>query len=214
MTYAYAVIGAPFPSLVDAPDGLPGARRLHVASLEGGLGLVACEVPSKAYAQPALDEGLKDLDWVSRCALSHEAVVEHFAQRATLVPMKLFTLFASDERAREALAPRCAGLKRVIARVHGRQEWGIRVHLDERRAVAEQQRRQPRLAAPTGTAFLLQKKKARDVVQGLRLRAVEVVDQLFEDAGAQRGRVPTQGAGAPRGGGSSAPRRFLPGPSA
>ena len=61
--------------------------------------LIAADAPLDRYAGDAIDARLADLDWVSRCAVAHDAVVEHLARQHPVIPMKLFTLFSSDERA-------------------------------------------------------------------------------------------------------------------
>lgn len=64
-------------------------------------------VPLAQYGPGALEASLRNLEWVSEVALAHEAVVEHFVQlRGVLVvPMKLFTMFSTVERARAGLSP-------------------------------------------------------------------------------------------------------------
>jgi hypothetical protein len=99
-------------------------------------------------------------------------VVEHVARGCTTVPMKLFTLFASDERAVGHVRRMRARIERVAANVEGCREWGVRVQVDERRARALAQKRaasrQP--DAGRGTSFLLRKKAENDGV-GETLRA-------------------------------------------
>ena len=52
--------------------------------------------------------GPRDVDWVANAAVAHEVVVEHFARRtgSTVLPMKLFTMFSSVERAVAETRPR------------------------------------------------------------------------------------------------------------
>ena len=78
---------------------------------------------STKYGEQAINRGLTNLDWVSRAAVAHEAVVESFITSPAVLPMKLFTIFTSDERAlahfaRERRADAgggeaCAGAARV-----------------------------------------------------------------------------------------------------
>jgi hypothetical protein len=70
--------------------------------------------------------------------------VEFAARGATTVPLKLFTLFNGDERAVAHIRRLRPTIDRVLDRVAGRQEWGVRLRLDEvaaRRRHVERARR-------------------------------------------------------------------------
>jgi hypothetical protein len=125
------------------------------------LWLVVATVPVTQYGTAPIERRLQNLDWVSRCAMAHEAVVEDAARSGPVVPMKLFTLFSSDERAVAHIVRTRKKLARLFELVAGREEWGVRVSVDERVAA----RRRAEGARPgktaSGTGFLL-RKKARE----------------------------------------------------
>jgi hypothetical protein len=181
-TYLYCLVrSAREPSLRAAPAGLPGAGRPRAIEAGGGLWLVAADAPLERYGEKPIERGLRDLAWVSSVAVPHEAVVEHVAKSGTVVPMKLFTLFRSDTRALEHVAKRRKRIDRVVERIEGREEWGLRVLLDEtaalRRARDEAQAVAP--GAP-GAAFLLRKKKEHDLAREVIEHARDRADGLFE----------------------------------
>jgi hypothetical protein len=150
-------------------------RALRVAS---GLWIVAADAPLSRYGGAPIETGLRDLDWVSRCAVAHEAVVEHVARTgATVIPMKMFTLFADDARAAAHVTRLRKKIDALLRRVSGRQEWGLRVTLDERRALV---RATGNGAPASGTAFLLQKKAEKDAARRLAARARVEADHLFD----------------------------------
>src|SRR5688572_17770531 len=99
------------------PRGLAGAGPVRLLDAGERLWLVAADAPLARYGAAAIERGLRDLTWVSACAMGHEGVVEHFARRATVIPMKLFTLFASDERAVAHVQRTRRRLDRLITRV-------------------------------------------------------------------------------------------------
>ncbi|HEY4883621.1 MAG TPA: GvpL/GvpF family gas vesicle protein [Myxococcales bacterium] len=198
-TYLYCLVrSAREPSLRGAPAGLPGAGRPRAIDAGGGLWLVAADAPLERYGEKPIERGLRDLAWVSSVAVPHEAVVEHVARNGTVVPMKLFTLFRSDARALEHVAKRRKRIDRVVERIDGREEWGLRVLLDEaaalRRARDEVQAVAP--GAP-GAAFLLRKKKehdlAREVIEHARDRAEGLFELLAIQADDARRRPPPPG---------------------
>lgn len=140
-TYLYCLVRdreRPAPDdLEAAPPGVPGAAPPRLLPVAEDLWLVAAEVPLPDYGEAEIAAHLEDLAWVSDRALAHEAMVEHFAEppgarwsERAVVPMKLFTLFASDERAVEHVAAELPRVQTVLDRVAGREEWGVRVRLD------------------------------------------------------------------------------------
>jgi hypothetical protein len=180
-SYVYCVAGSSTaPRLARAPHGLPAMARPRALRVAAGLWLVVADAPLPRYSAGQIEVGLRDLDWVSRCAVAHEAVVEHVARTgATVVPMKMFTLFADDARAVAHVTRLKKKLEGLIRRIAGRQEWGLRVMLDERRALARGTGAGN--GGPTsGTAFLLQKKAEKDAARQLLTRAREEVDRLFD----------------------------------
>src|SRR5678815_5449768 len=94
--------------------------------------------------------------------MAPEAVVEDAARSGPVVPMKLFTLFSSDERAAAHIVRTRKKLARLFELVAGREEWGVRVSVDER--VAARRRAEGARSAKTtsGTGFLLRKKAEKD----------------------------------------------------
>lgn len=161
-----------------APRGLAGTRRLRALDAGDGLWLVVADAPASRYQAPAIEARLGDLRWVSECAMAHEAVVEHFAAAGTVIPMKLFTLFTAEDRALEHVRRTRASIDRLLERLAGRAEWGVRLVLDEARAVMSVE---PRAAAPaSGTEFLLRRRQERDAVRLLGEAARQEAERVFE----------------------------------
>ena len=159
------------------PRGLPGAGAPRALHAGGGVWLIVAGAPLDRYAGDAIDARLADLDWVSRCAVAHDAVVEHFARQHPVIPMKLFTLFTSDERAVTHVTRTRRTLARLFARVADREEWGVRLLLDEKRALAP---RAAPVTAASGTEFLTRKKAAKDARQQVVAGALAEADRLFD----------------------------------
>jgi hypothetical protein len=184
-TYLYALVRADHkktPPLARARRGVPDAEAVRLLDAGGGLWLVAASVPRARYDEAALEAGLRDLDWVTECGVRHQAVVDHFLGADALVPMKLFTIFLSDERALAHVKRRRKTIDRVLARVAGRVEWGLRLTLDERRALQQADRKASKGAPSTGggAAFLLRKKTLHDTARALQSEARDRAEAIFE----------------------------------
>jgi hypothetical protein len=196
-TYVYCLVrSAAPPSLDGAPDGLPGTAAPRLLPLEGDLWLVVTDAPLPEYAGDEIESRLSDLSWVSDRALAHEAVVEHCAAIGPVLPMKLFTLFHGDERAVEHLAGQREEIGKILDRIAGRVEWGVRILLREdeaRRKAGAGDGERP----ASGTSFLLRKKaekeSARDLLARVRAEADRAYEELARRAVEARRRAPEAG---------------------
>ena len=179
-TYLYCIVkSATKPSTARCPEGLPGAQRPQVTAVGGSLWLIVAQVPLAIYGPDHLERGLADMDWVGRVALAHESVVEHFARRAdaTVIPMKLFTMFSSVERAVADIAARKPSIAAAMRRIAGAEEWGVRIL----RAPVAPPRTTPGTRAASGAAFLAAKKKAKDEAKLSRVAAAEAAADVFDE---------------------------------
>lgn len=177
--YLYCLVkSARRPATSRVPPGLPGASRPEAMDASNGLWLIVAEAPLDTYGSGALEKHLADMDWVGRIALAHEEVVEAFARRAgaTVIPMKLFTMFSSRERALADLAGRRREIDAVMRRIAGAEEWGVRVMRGGAVAVATAPTA-PR--ARSGSAFLAAKKQARDAAREAGRAAAEAADAAY-----------------------------------
>ncbi len=166
------------------PAALPGAKPPRALAAGDGAWLIVSTVPAASYDEAALAAGLQNLDWVGRRAMAHEAVVEHFLGAPALLPMQLFTLFTSDERALDHVAGERKRVDRILARLERQQEWGLRLSFDEqgaRQSVedAHRPRRSARGQSESGAAYLARKRDLRDVTRGQLASATSAADRLY-----------------------------------
>src|SRR3954471_13076126 len=134
-TYVYCIVAAPRrPRLARVPAGVPGAGKVRLLDVDAGLFLAVADLPLDRYSEAAINTGLADLDWVSRVAVAHEAVVESFIAATAVLPMKLFTIFTTDERALEHVRRERRRVGATARRVANHHEWGVRVIFDRTQA--------------------------------------------------------------------------------
>lgn len=176
-TYVYCVVAAARRPAVTRTRGVAGTVRLieqgRAATLKKWL--VVSDVPLDRFGEAAINAKLSDLDWVSRAAVAHEAVVESFDHAAAVVPMKLFTIFTDEDSATASFNVQAEVVDAAIKRVRDRIELGVRVTLDSGRTEAR-----PRRRASTGAAYLAGKKSQRDRVVELARHAREIVADLYD----------------------------------
>jgi hypothetical protein len=156
------------PTMRRISEGMPGGRDLRAIGVGEHLWAVVQSVPESDYAETALARGLQNLDWVGPRAIAHERVIELFLSAPALLPMHLFTLFTSDDRVVQHVHSDGARIRRLLKRVEGKVEWGLRLTFDAKAGPAKVSRRPVR----SGTEFLARK---RDVLGVDRTRAKEAL---------------------------------------
>jgi hypothetical protein len=169
------------------------------------LWLIVADAPLPRYGEAALARVVRDLDAVSRCAVAHSAVVAHCARRNPVLPLRLLTLFSSDERALAQVRRRRAAIAGRLTRVAGRAEWGVQVRLEAggghstRRARAAA--RQETAELSPGTRFLELRRRQREATRGLaagaRTAAASLYRALARHADEARRRAPVSVDGRP-----------------
>jgi gas vesicle protein GvpL/GvpF len=174
-TYVYCAVHASgTPRIARTPSGLPGLGKPRLLDAGEGLWIIVGDAPLPQYGEASIARGLTDLDWVSRCAIAHESVVERWIRAQAVVPMKLFTIFESDERALAYVRQQRRRLDRIIRRVAGRCEWGVRIRLASPRAPERRARR-----ATSGTGYLAAKKQVRDTAHDQAIRGRSLANAAF-----------------------------------
>jgi Gas vesicle synthesis protein GvpL/GvpF len=143
------------PSTRGVPQSVPGAAAPRVLAIDRDVWAVVADAPLERFTGEALQQELQDVEAISRHALAHASVIEFFFQRTTVIPLKLFTLFSSDEKAREHVRGRLPALKRMFAALRGLEEWGVRIVAGE--AEAESAR-----TLDSGREYLQVKKRLHD----------------------------------------------------
>lgn len=175
-TYVYGLVeSARAPSLSDGPAGLAGAGPLRALPVKPGRWVVAADVPLERYGEEPLARGLRDLEWVGACALAHETVVEYLASRGPVVPMKLFTIFRSDERAVDHVARARRTLDRAFRRITSAAEWSVRIFRLSAPADASGPHDRA-VEAHSGAEFLREKKRARDQARAVAAAALDAAE--------------------------------------
>lgn len=184
-TYLYALVRNPgLLRTEEAPRGLPGFSTTRALAVGDGLWLLAADAPLPEYGADSIQSHLQDLTWVSDRALAHEATVEHFSELAgpgMVIPMKLFTLFAGDDRALEHVRTDRARLDRIFERIAGCQEWGVRIRFDHERAreLGDEEVERDLRKLGAGTAFLLRKKVEKDFFHAQLDRVKASAEEVF-----------------------------------
>jgi hypothetical protein len=195
-TYVFCLVQSRRPpSLRSVPDSVPGAGSPRLLQIDRDIWAVVADAPLERFSGEALQKELQDVDAISRHALAHASIVEFFFHHAPVIPLKLLTLFSSDEVARAGLKARAARLRRMFADLRGLEEWGVRIfagEVEERGAAA----------LTSGREYLQTKKRLHDQAVAPPRTIVRTVNGALSSIGKLAARTkkeafPSPGKGRP-----------------
>jgi hypothetical protein len=152
----------------------------------GGLAALVSAVPRAEFAEEPLRRNLNELTWLARVARAHEAVLEEVLAATTIVPLRLCTLYDDEDSARAMLGRERAAIEEALERLAGRQEWAVKVLVDDERLQAAAlaaspvlETREAELAARSeGSAYLERRRVERRVREQADSLAAEVADRV------------------------------------
>jgi Gas vesicle synthesis protein GvpL/GvpF len=182
--WAYCVLPAGEPTPEDITGVADGGPLERVQARD--LAALVSRVPLDEFGAEPLRENLNDLAWLERVARAHEAVLDRALAQSTIVPLRLCTIYESEESVREMLEREHDALTRALDALSGRQEWGVKLIADEER-LAEEARAQDaeasaledELGARTGGgAYMLRRRLERHVREAVDSLAAELAQQV------------------------------------
>jgi hypothetical protein len=162
------------------PGGLIGVGGGAVRPVAAaGLVAVVGSVPPEEFGQAALRRNLEDLEWLEQTARAHHAVIEAVAKDRTVVPMRLATVYTSDEGVADMLRARAADLRQALARMTGHGEWGVKAYLatqpEKPRVVEDDGQQGP------GAAYLKRRRAELAARQDTRQQALASAEAIYRE---------------------------------
>jgi hypothetical protein len=130
------------------------------------LAAVVSAVPLTDYSDEALQARLLDATWIAVKAVRHETVIEYFAARASIIPLRFGTIYLQRARIEQMLSERSTELRVIIERLRGQEEWSINIFCNHAKLMESITSLSPRLrelneqaaSASPGQSYLMRKK--------------------------------------------------------
>lgn len=149
----------------ELPAAIEPATTLR-SICSGKLCAIVSDVPLAEYGEEKIQSRLTDPAWVASRAMRHEAVLEHFAKGAGLVPLRFGTIYLKSGRVEQMLAEKQDELAATLERLRNKDEWGVNVFCDRAILTETITTLSPALremaeraeTASAGQAYLLRKK--------------------------------------------------------
>jgi hypothetical protein len=152
----------------------------------GDLTALVSRVPLSEFGEEPLRRNLNDLDWLERVARGHEAVLERTLHGATIVPLRLCTIFENEQGVRRMLDEQRLAFTAALEVLRGHQEWGVKLLADREALEAAARARSPEADAladeldthSAGSAYMLRRRLERRVREAADELAVGVADDV------------------------------------
>lgn len=204
LRYVYGIVPARVAESVDAArlEGLGGAAVRAIA--DDHLAAATSDVPDSEFGAAALNDHIRDLDWLTPRASTHQRVNARLLEIAdTVIPLSFGTLYRDDDRVREMLRTSPGDRVARLASLAGRAEWVVTVTRDvEDVPGADDDLRaldQEISSSTPGRAFLLEKRRTKvaeeagarsDAEVGRRVveELAEVAERTYREPVADTGR--------------------------
>jgi hypothetical protein len=172
-----------------APEGLENGHLLEFVSSAEFVAVVS-PVPLSHYGEKAIQGSLSNAAWAATRAMRHERVVEFFASRCPLIPLRFGTIYLDRMSVERMLSSRALEFRSMMKSLRGRQEWGVLIYSDHAalisNIVSKNAEIQPLLeraaVAPPGQSYLLAKQiealKARTARQEISAAIARMKEEL------------------------------------
>jgi hypothetical protein len=91
------------------------------------ISLAISDVPAGEFGEEVLESRLADPQWTGRIAMDHFDTVEAFFALAPVLPLRMCTIFRSDDRALATFDTAGDELSAALRQVSGCSQWSVRV---------------------------------------------------------------------------------------
>ena len=155
---------------------------------------ITSEVPIEEFSSEEVQKKAKDdLEWIKGKVQIHEDVIEQ-AMRSNnstivpVIPMQFGVIFKTKEKLQETLCNNLEKFKKSLEFLTGKQEWGVKVFLNQKVFDAFLEKGSEELLArkteaeslPKGMAFFAKKKIASNIDEIKGKELDKITDEIYE----------------------------------
>ena len=165
--------------------GLTGIDGQSVGCVvEGNLLAATSDVDQAEWSETALNEHLRDLDWLAARAAQHQAVNGRLLELlGTVLPLSFGTIYRDDERVCQMLSENAAERAAQLESLRGHAEWVVTVSRDAHTPADDEEVRaldEKIAASPPGRAFLLDKQRETTLSRSIERRDSDAASAALE----------------------------------
>lgn len=171
--------------------GIDGGRIFTLPHRD--LEAVVCEVSLKEFDSKEIERRAKqDLKWIKEKAELHQKAIEQAMKKKNkilgVIPMKFGTIFKNKKKLKQTLEKYYNKFKNTLKYLAGKQEWGVKVYLDQRGFDNEVKKSSPVVqekereiaSMPEGEAYFAQKQIDTAILAEADKAMIRHIDLFFE----------------------------------
>lgn len=160
--------------------------KIYPIYFQGTYAIVSKVSPDE-FSMDNLKKNLTNMDWVEKRIRQHENVIEEIMKEITVLPFKFGTIFQSEENVEKLLKEQNAEFKKMIASIHGKEEWGLKIYCNAdkfKEALTKEDERiqdldRQMVSTSEGKAYLLKKKKDELIKEVINEKVSEYTQDSF-----------------------------------
>ncbi len=148
---------------------------------------MARRVPEEEYGEKALQEHLKDSEWLKKDLVDQEEVLERVMKVCTVIPLKWGAFFRTEEAVKEMLKAQTEAIRDLLEKLKDREEWTVRATMDRSKLEAFTIQNDPEIRPlqsaieklPSGTAYLLTERVKLLKEKALQRAIDEAIQKIY-----------------------------------
>jgi Gas vesicle synthesis protein GvpL/GvpF len=159
--------------------GLRGVAGAPVCVVdEAGLCGVIASVDLAEFGEESLRQHFEDQGWLETTARAHDGVINAVSRLGPTLPVRLATVYRSDDRVRELLAGHGDDFVQGIRRVTGRTEWGVKAYVDPSAESEPDPQVEAVAGVGPGAAYLRRRRAELSAQESVEVRLTEHVQDI------------------------------------
>ena len=161
--------------------------KIHPVYFRGTYAL-ASSVSADDFSEDNLEKHLADMGWVEKHIRLHEKVIEEIMRGQAVLPFKFGTVFENETNVEKLLKTNNLEFKAVLARLEGKEEWGLKIYCDSeyfKDVICKEDERikekdKEIVSANKGKAYFLKKKMQEFIKEIVNEKISEYTKDCFE----------------------------------
>jgi len=125
IVHAYGIVAENEP-LAEFPPGI-AETRVWVFDADG-FGAIVSLLPVEGFGGSDWEQNAASVSWLGQVARQHHEVLQYASINATVVPLRLPSLYQSLESLAATLTAASDRLERDLGRIQGKVEWAVKVY--------------------------------------------------------------------------------------
>ncbi|MFF2146975.1 GvpL/GvpF family gas vesicle protein [Kitasatospora sp. NPDC058190] len=182
LTYAYAVARGRSATLANEVGSITGVvgSTVHLVPRDYDAPLVAVvsPVPASDFHEAALRRRLEELSWLEALARAHNGVIEALTARATVLPLRLATVYLDEDRVRSMLHDHRTLFLDTLEHLDGHVELGVKLYIESASDVSTAATAPPDRGLSPGRAYLRRRRTEQDARDDAHRAAEQAAERI------------------------------------